>query len=179
MQENDTQCQVEKRTIEEWAARKETKRWLLCLAATAAGWLPEQEDDAQDEVTEEEYDAAVEAARTAYERYEAESAPVHGQVGKRTVRAICHPTYYVGAIVKILSPTEANTLSRELGKASNKSDAECARLLADHFKSVVLWPEWKHLERVRQRMVKAIEVVLPLRWLQSLGSDGGERVKKR
>ena len=30
----------------EWAADKGTKRWLLCLAASAAGWLPEQVDDA-------------------------------------------------------------------------------------------------------------------------------------
>ena len=52
-QETSEDCKPQKpRPVLEWAAEKETKRWLLCLAATAAGWLPEQVDDAVDEVTE-------------------------------------------------------------------------------------------------------------------------------
>ena len=181
MSETDTQCQVSSvlRTVEEWAARKETKRWLLCLAATGAGWLPEQEDDAQDEVTEEAYDAAVEAADVAYKRCEQEQSPVHGQTAKGTVRAICHPTHYVGVIVKRLPPTEVKAFQRQVDKLSRSKDEELGKMLGEHFRAIILWPEPRFVESVRQRMNNAIESVLPMKWLLSLGADGGDRVKKR
>lgn len=180
MDQTDTNSQPKlpaRKTVEEWAQLKETKRWLLCLAATFAGWLPEQEDDAQDEVTETEFDAAVEAAREAYERCEGSNQRVEGARERGTVRAICHPSAFAGVIVRRLPPTEVKAMQKALGK--QKTDEDAGGSLGDYFKGVVLWPEPKHVERLRQRMPQAVEIVLPMRWLQSLGADGGDRVKKR
>jgi len=55
--EKETQAQEEtRRPHEEWAAQKGTPAWLLAAARAKAGWALGQE------VTEREYDRAVEAA---------------------------------------------------------------------------------------------------------------------
>ena len=56
--EKETQTQSEdiRRSHEEWAAQKGTPAWLLAAARVKAGWALGQE------VTEREYDRAVEAA---------------------------------------------------------------------------------------------------------------------
>jgi hypothetical protein len=55
--EKETQAQEEaRRPHEEWAAEKGTPAWLLAAARAKAGWALGQE------VTEREYDRAVEAA---------------------------------------------------------------------------------------------------------------------
>ena len=55
--EKETQTQEETRCPhEEWAAQKGTPAWLLAAARAKAGWALGQE------VTEREYDRAVEAA---------------------------------------------------------------------------------------------------------------------
>lgn len=50
------ETQVPRRPIEEWRMEKGTPLWAFAAARVKAGWAQEQE------VTEEEYDAAVEAA---------------------------------------------------------------------------------------------------------------------
>jgi len=180
MSETDTKRQPEIRTVEEWAQLKGTRRWVLCLAATHAGWLPEQEDDAQDEVTEEAYDAAVADAEAAYERLRLENQTVKGADERDVVRAIVHPTFYAGAIVKRMTPTEVKAMRRDLERKAKSRDAdEAGRAAGEYFLNAVLFPDRAKLELLRRRMCDAVEQVLPTRWFMSLGADGGDRVKKR
>jgi hypothetical protein len=169
MNETDTDCQ-EKRTVSEWAQRKGTKRWLLCLAATGAGWLPEQEDDAQDEVTEAEYDAAVEAARSGNEKAKEKAG------GHDRVKALLFTDRLLGVVVKRLRPTEAGVFNKQL---ENAPEGEAAAVSANAFEGAVLWPEPKALNLARERVPNAFKATFPLMFVRLVGMDGGDRVKKR
>lgn len=179
MNEIDTNCQdeaqpVEKRTVSDWAQRKQTKRWLLCLAATGAGWLPEQEDDAQDEVTEAEYDAAVKAAEAGMAK--AAASQSHGGNGRDRIKALVFDDRLLGVVVKRLRPSEAAVFNKQLESCA---DGEAAAVSAAAFDAAVLWPDAHMINTARERVPNAFKATFPLKFIRLIGMDGGDRVKKR
>ncbi len=168
----------------EWAADKGTKRWLLCLAATAAGWLPEQVDDAVDEVTETQYDEVIQKAQIAYDSACRKYGNDDLKVGRGRVRSLVFEDRLLGVLVRRLPPTEANTLNAQIEKAK---DGEAGKLMQDAFKAAVVYPEatlpsggtGEAYERARRMTPNAFTGTFPMKFLHMLGSDGGDRAKKR
>lgn len=170
----------------EWSADKGTKRWLLCLAATAAGWLPEQADDAVDEVTEEQYDEVIQKAQIAYDSACRKYGNDDLKVGRGRVRSLVFEDRLLGVLVRRLPPTEANTLNAQLEKAKDGT-GEAGKLMQDAFKAAVVYPEatlpnggtGEAYERARRMTPNAFTGTFPMKFVHLLGADGGDRAKKR
>ena len=168
----------------EWAADKGTKRWLLCLAATAAGWLPEQVDDAVDEITEAQYDEVIQKAQIAYDSACRKYGNDDLKVGRGRVRSLVFEDRLLGVLVRRLPPTEAKVLSEQLEKAK---EGEAGKLVQDAFKAAVVFPEatlpsgatGEAYERARRMTPNAFTSTLPMKFVNMLGADGGDRAKKR
>ena len=184
-QETSEDCKPQKpRPVLEWAAEKETKRWLLCLAATAAGWLPEQVDDAVDEVTEAQYDEAIQKTQIAYDSACRKYGNDDLKVGRGRVRSLVFEDRLLGVLVRRLPPTEAKVLSDQLEKAK---EGEAGKIVQDAFKAAVVYPEatlpsgatGEAYERARRMTPNAFTVALPMKFVNMLGADGGDRAKKR
>jgi hypothetical protein len=162
------------RTVLDWARRKgfldaePDKRWMLCLAATQRGWLPEQQDDAVDEVSEADFDAAMRAVEEAHNRLKNE----HG--GRHKVKALVHRDLLVGVFVKRLIPSERNAVFEPLQKLSDKEAGAMAR---SRFQSTILWPSLAAFSAVRD-YVPNIDNVMVDKWLKSMGSEASEVAKK-
>lgn len=169
MAEIETIVNTESKSVAEWAESKKTDRWLLCLAVTAQAWLPEQEDDAQDYLTEAEYDAAIDAAKQAHEKAKRE-------YGRERVRTVLHDTLYIGFVVRRFGANELASMQRTI---DDKPAKEGGQLVVNNFKGVILYPEALHLDRLRDIVGQAAVNVLPLKWLASLGAEGERRAKKR
>lgn len=168
----------------EWAADKGTKRWLLCLAATAAGWLPEQVDDAVDEVTEAQYDETIQKAQIAYDSACRKYGNDDLKVGRGRVRSLVFEDRLLGVLVRRLPPTEASVLNSQIEKAK---EGEGGKLLQDAFKAAVVYPEatlanggtGEAYERARRTTPNAFAMMFPTKFFNMLGMDGGDRAKKR
>ncbi len=164
---NETDTPV--KNISDWTDQKKTDRWLVCIAATAQGWLPEQEDDAVDLVTEAVYDAAIAEALAAHTALKVEYGPAK-------VRTICHDTLFVGFVVRRFGSTEIETLNRTVGEKTAK---EGGAAISSNFRGVILWPSPAHLDRLRDIVGQSVLNVLPMKWFMSLGAEGERRAKKR
>ncbi len=180
MAQDNTECQEKDflpppaapatlRPVLEWAQRKSVERWLLCLAATHAKWLPEQQDDAVDEVTEADFDAAVKAASEKLE----ECRRVHGRAW---IRTLTHRDMLIGVIVKKMRSGERRVVLDTFGKA--KSDEEAGKYLQDYFHSQMQWPTLP-VYTAAIETIPGADDVLALKWLQSLGAEAQEPAKKR
>ena len=168
----------------EWAADKGTTRWLLCLAATATGWLPERVDDAGDEVTETQYDETIQKAQIAYDSACRKYGNDDLKAGRGRVRSLVFEDRLLGVLVRRLPPTEAKVLSEQLEKAK---EGEAGKLVQDAFKAAVVYPEatlanggtGEAYERARRTTPNAFTAALPMKFVNMLGADGGDRAKKR
>lgn len=172
------------KSVLEWAADKGTKRWLLCLAATAAGWLPEQVDDAVDEVTEAQYDDVVQKAQIAYDSACRKYGNDDLKVGRGRVRSLVFEDRLLGVLVRRLPPTEAKVLNDQLEKAK---EGEGGKFLQDAFKAAVVYPEatlpngatGQAYENARRMTPNAFALTLPTMFFNMLGLDSRDRAKKR
>lgn len=182
--EDTKQAPAVVKPVLEWAADKGTKRWLLCLAATAAGWLPEQVDDAVDEVTEVQYDETIQKAQIAYDSACRKYGNNDLKVGRGRVRSLIFQDRLLGVLVRRLPPTEANTLNSQIEKAK---DGEAGKLMQDVFKAAVIYPEallpngatGQAYEDARRVTPNAFTGTFPMMFVHMLGADGGDRAKKR
>lgn len=165
MAETDTNV----KSVSDWAEQLKTDRWLLCIAATAQGWLPEQEDDAQDYLTEEAYIKAIDEAKAAHAKAKAD-------FGRDKVRTIVHDTLFIGFIVRRMSANEMNAMQSRIESSTSKDAGQVA---LNNFKGMIQYPETSHLDRLRDIVGAAAINVMPIKWLGSLGSEGERRAKKR
>jgi hypothetical protein len=157
--------------VMEWARRKSylpEKRWMLCLAATFAGWLPEQADDAVDEVSETDFDAALRAVEEAHNRLKNEH-------GRQKVKALVHRSLLVGVFVRRLPPTERNAVFEPLNKLSDK---EAGAMALSRLQGLILWPSLAAYSAVRD-YVPNVDDVMVSHWLQSMGAEASEVAKKQ
>lgn len=158
------------RPVLDWAQRKgflPEKRWMLCLAATQRGWLPEQQDDAVDEVSEADFDASMRAVEEAHGRLKNEH-------GRQKVKALVHRNLLVGVFVRRLIPTERNTIFDSWQKLSDKEAGDMAR---SRLQSLILWPTLAAFHAVRE-CVPNIDDIFMNKWLASMGSESSEVSKK-
>lgn len=158
------------RPVLDWAQRKgflPEKRWMLCLAATQRGWLPEQQDDAVDEVSEADFDASLQAVEEAHGRLKNEH-------GRQKVKALVHRDLLVGVFVRRLPPTERNAVFEPLQKLSDKEAGEMAK---SRLQSLILWPSLAAFHAVRE-YVPNVDNIMVSKWLASMGSEASEVAKK-
>lgn len=178
MTQDNTECQEKDlappppatlRPVLEWAQRKSVERWLLCLAATHAKWLPEQQDDAIDEVSEADFDAAIKAAMEKLE----ECKRTHGRAW---IRTLTHRDLLIGVIVKKMRSGERRIVLDTIDKAKNNEDAGAYALNCFH--AQIQWPTLPAYTTAIET-VPGVDDVLSVKWLQSLGMEAQEPAKKR
>lgn len=186
MNQDETNCQEEISNLEtaddgsdaeqpkllpvlEWAERKKTERWLLCLAAVAAEWQPEQEAECVDRIPEAAFDAAIEQAIAAHERAKGEAG------GVRKAKVLVHKDRLIGVIVRKLPPTEMTALFDGL---ENKNGKEATSYLRSRFTSRLLWPSLSVWSAIRDDLPGA-ESAMINHWVASMGTEAAEPTKKR
>lgn len=153
-----------KKPVLAWAESKKTPRWLLCLAAVSVGWMPEQSDDAVDEVTEAEYDAAIAAAKDGYDAV----AKAHGRA---FVKALVHDHSLIAVVVRRLKSTEDTAVANLIAEASEAGDKAGADMLLRQFDNVVIYPPPAALAKLRDMAPKVLKLVFPRKWQGTLGAE--------
>lgn len=155
-----------------WAESKKTPRWMLCLAAVVAGWMPEQVDDSVDEITEQQYDEALETAKTGY-------GELVKKYGKPWVKVLVHDYSLIAVVVRRLKSTEDSAVSNLISEASDAGDKQGAEMLLRQFDNVIVYPLPIHIAALRDVAPKALKFVLPRKWQASLGAEVEITSKKR
>lgn len=153
----------------DWAERKKTERWLLCLAAVAANWQPEQEAECVDRIPEAAFDAAVEQAIGAHERAKVDAG------GARKAKVLSHKDRLIGIIVRKLAPTEMTALFDGL---DGKNSKESTSYLRSRFQNQILWPSKGQWNAIREDL-PGVESVMINHWVASMGTEAAEPTKKR
>ncbi len=158
--------------IMHWADLLKTPRWVLALAATEFGWLPEQIDDAVDELTQEEFEAAIAATRAGYE----EAAKANR--GKRFVKALVHDSLLIACVVKRITPGEESVLIDKIAAAAEEDQRKAGDMVRSQFQSVIIYPSVAKVIAVRDLAPRSY-VVLASKWQMSLGMEAEISAKKR
>lgn len=148
-----------------WYRTKGTKWPLTCLAASIAGWDPQQSDEAT--ITSEEYDLAVKRAEQLLEDCRTKAASLPDSTAARRVFVLTHPTQMMGVVAYKPSVAEATQLlidEREDGAPHIRIAARAAALW-----NRVLWPAGPEVQRLMDDLPIAYGVAYPNAYMQSLG----------
>lgn len=177
MDSNETSVNTEKekpliKPIMYWAEVCKTPRWLLCLAAVEQAWLPEQEDDAVDELTKEAYEAAVEQAKNGYEE------AAKNNRGKRMVKALVHDSLLIACVVRRIAPGEERVLIEKVAAAAEEDQKKAGDMVQQQFQQVIIFPKISQVIAVRDLTPRAY-FVLASKWQLSLGMEAEQSAKKR
>ena len=105
-------------------------------------------------------------------------------MGRGRVRSLVFEDRLLGVLVRRLPPTEAKVLSEQLEKAK---EGEAGKLVQDAFKAAVVFPEatlpsgatGEAYERARRMTPNAFTSTLPMKFVNMLGADGGDRAYRR
>lgn len=123
------------KSVRVWQQERGTKRDIICLAATASGWDPFQEENTTSEtfLTEEQYEAALETAKVVL-------ATVQNTPGVKRPKILCHPTMLQAVIVKKAGLSVLDNVFNKLADDEASVD-EKAALMRSLFTDNVLWPK--------------------------------------
>lgn len=160
------------RPIMYWAGLAKTPRWMLALAATEFGWLPEQEDDAVDELTQEAFEAAIAATKAGYED------ACKANRGKRWCKALVHESLLIGCVVRRVPPGEEAILIDKIRAAAEEDEKKAGDMVRQQFQSVIIYPAVAKVIAVRDLAPRSF-IVLATKWQMSLGMEAEQSAKKR
>lgn len=155
-----------------WAELLKTPRWLLALAATDAGWLPEQQDDAVDELTQEEFEATITATKQGYED------ACKANRGKRFCKALVHDSLLIACVVRRVTPGEEAVFIDKIRAAAEEDDKKAGEMVRSQFQGVIIYPSVAKVIAVRDLAPRSY-VVLASKWQMSLGMEAEQSAKKR
>ena len=155
-----------------WSELLKTPRWLLALAATDHGWLPEQQDDAIDELSQAEYEAAIEATKNGYEE------ACKANRGKRFCKALVHESLLIACVVRRVSPGEEKVLIDKIAAAAETDPNQAGEMVKQQFQGVIVFPSVAKVIAVRELAPRSF-VVLAGKWQLSLGMEAEQSAKKR
>lgn len=155
-----------------WADTLKTPRWLLALAATDHGWLPEQQDDAVDEMTQTEFEAAVASTKAGYEE------ACKNNRGKRFCKALVHDSLLIACVVRRVPPGEEAMLIEKIRTAAEENESKAGEMIRAQFQSVIVYPTVAKVIAVRDLAPRSY-VVLATKWQLSLGMEAEQSAKKR
>lgn len=158
--------------IMHWAELAKTPRWLLALAATDHGWLPEQQDDAVDELTQEEYESAIASTKAGYEE------ACKANRGKRFCKALVHDSLLIGCVVRRVTPGEEAVLIDKIAAVAEEDGRKAGDMVRQQFQSVIIYPSVAKVIAVRDLAPRSF-VVLASKWQMSLGMEAEQSAKKR
>lgn len=163
---------VGSRTILAWAEEKKTPDTLLSLAAVAAGWDGEQDD--QTVVTEVEYQIAIDKASEIIAKCAAEAGERPNSRVKR-IKVLAHPTLMIAVVVKRLNEIQAKKLLSDI-RSDDKMIADNAAVEA--FRKAILWPSRDVIADLAEMYPIAIDEVMPTQLVRAAGLVVGGAKKK-
>ncbi len=160
------------KSVMHWAELLKVPRWLLALVATDHEWLPEQADDAVDEMTREEFEAALNATRAGYEE------ACKANRGKRFCKALVHDSLLIGCVVRRIMPTEEAALLDKVAAAAEDDPKKAGDMVRQQFQQVIVYPSIAKITAVRDLAPRSY-VVLATKWQLSLGLEAEQSAKKQ
>ena len=160
------------RPLMQWADLLKTPRWLLALAATEYGWLPEQEDDAIDELTQTEFEAAIAATKLGYED------ACKANRGRKFCKALVHDSLLIACVVRRVTPGEEAVFIDKIRAAAEEDDKKAGEMVRSQFQGVIIYPSVAKVIAVRDLAPRSY-VVLASKWQMSLGMEAEQSAKKR
>jgi len=170
MDSNETPVKL--KPLMHWADVLKTPRWLLALTATDQGWLPEQEDDAVDELSQEDYEAAIAATKAGYEE------ACKANRGKRYCKALVHDSMLVACVVRRIPPGEEAVLLEKVAAAAEEDTKKAGDMVRQQFQNVIIYPSVAKVIAVRD-LAPRTYVILAGKWQLSLGMEAEQSAKKR
>lgn len=155
-----------------WAEICKTPRWLLALAATLKGWMPEQQDDAIDELTREAYDAAIAETQTGYDE------ACKANRGRKFCKALVHESLLIACVVRRITPGEEAVMLDKIAAAAEEDPKAAGKMVQAQFQQVIIFPSVGQVIAVRDLTPRAY-FVLAQKWQMSLGMEAEQSAKKR
>ncbi len=164
----------------EWASKKKTLRDYLCLAATMRGWDPRQDEGSIDEnhVLEEEYDAAILAAKELVAKLRTPNQQLKVTRAKQVV-LLAHSYQLLAIIVRKPNQAEFDALMA----VRNNPDIDASQT-QEHFAadlaSRLLWPAngSEELSRILEEEPAAYKYAFPKLLMEYCGADGLAQLRR-